>query len=225
MMLPAYGATEAECVTNVRATYAEWQASAQAGGLTYDGACLARKLERLSARGCQTSVEIERDPREICAMDACSVYHGDLAAGEQCARAGRYVNCVSGLSCFAELGGDEIERCDDACSPRFDTVVGLGEACRDASQHQIAYCERGTACNYANGVCERADVPVGGSCMYGYCVEGAYCEGMEAPEICYAKRPNGEPCERAEQCASGSCAPERRICIAGMPEICYSNDV
>jgi hypothetical protein len=225
-LTPEDGSTEEECVETLSARYAEWQEQARAAGLAYDGACLARKLEQQEARGCQTIADFDRDPAQICAMQECSIYHGEVTSGQVCMPGGRYSECASGLSCFAEIGGDEINRCEKNCSRQYETVVGLGEACMDASMNQIAYCEKGTACHYLQGVCVTPDVQVGGSCANGYCVEGAYCKVGDMDDgVCAALLANGEACANARECASGGCDPSTGLCVALTPEICYSNDI
>ena len=151
-----------------------------------------------------------------------ALVHGDRADGADCARTGWYSDCAPALSCHAIVGGDPGSVCEPSCFTLYKKVAKIGEACADELSEQTAYCEEGTRCHLAQGVCAAPDVEVGGSCAAGYCVESAYCRtGPDDNGICYAKGADGEACEGAEQCLSGGCDPSAGVCVASAPEICF----
>lgn len=138
----------------------------------------------------------------------------DLVAGTPCSDAegqvcdgfGNCVECVGDAQCDGErcfefqcvpehcadgqLSGDESDTdCGGSCPPCED-----GEQCRDRSDCRSGVCSSDGRCAPCTGSAD--------------CDESAYCDGG----ICTDRRADGDVCTSDEQCESGHCPSEDRVC-------------
>ena len=185
------------CEESLVGEFAEIRDHARAGGLTYDGVCAARKLTALvQDRGCSMASELDDVP--ACAED-CTVYRGDVAAGQSCPHLGGNAFLLSRF----------IEDCaaPGACDYNYTLVcislpvVGVGEACRGDSSAEIATCEPGHTCHFEQRKCV-PDLGPGDSCAEQSCPSPLVCSQAE---LCVAPGGTGASCTDKAQCVSQRC--------------------
>ena len=175
-------------------------------GLTYDGACAARKLAGLlQARGCAMASAIDLSPP--CTID-CLVYRGATPLGGACTLPPKLLTAFLADTCAAP------NRCDGSTCKAPSPVVADGQPCVTP----LARCQAGSACDYLGSrVCE-TQVGAGASCLgASVCSPQLYC----ADGLCDARKSADQPCAAADEC-------EARRCTAGKcedwPWICEVRD-
>ena len=159
-------------------------------GLTYDGACAARKLAGLvQARGCAMASAIELSP--ACTLD-CLVYRGPVPIAGACELPPKLLTAFFADTCAAP------GTCSgSACEPPLSTVAD-GQPCVTP----LARCEPGSACDYADSKTCEQQVGVGQSCVgASVCGPRFHCAGG----TCVDRKPGGEPCTTTGECASRRC--------------------
>jgi len=171
-------------------------------GLTYDGACAARKLAGLvQARGCDMASAIELSP--ACALD-CLVYRGPVPIAGACELPPQLLTAFFADTCAAPGACS-----GTTCEPPLATVAD-GQPCVTP----LARCEPGSACDYADSRTCEAQVGAGQSCVgASVCGPRFHC----AAGTCVDRLAGGEPCDLPGQCASlrcndGTCADWVWIC-------------
>lgn len=160
-------------------------------GLTYDGACAARKLAGLvQSRGCTHASEIDVSPS--CTLD-CLVYRGAVAPAGACTSSSVLLTTLFADKCAAP------DNCSaDVCSPPLPTVAE-GQPCVTP----LANCKANAACDFAGSkLCEPLR-GVGEACLdNGVCRQDLYCGGDGK---CIARAAADAPCTDNKECASRRC--------------------
>ena len=159
-------------------------------GLTYDGACAARKLAGLvQARGCVMASAIDLTP--ACTLD-CLIYRGTVPVASACELPPQLLTAFLADTCAAPGSCS-----GTACEPPLPTVAD-GQPCVTP----LARCEPGSACDYADSKTCEPQVGAGESCVgASVCGPRFFC----ADGTCLERKPGDEPCDTPEQCASRSC--------------------
>ncbi len=183
-------------------------AAAESLGLTWDGACAARRL--LSAY--ESSCLFDGVP-DACFTDeppeACSEYHGSKREGEACTATSGASDCAQGLLCDFFL-----DTCQPPPTPDSIPVVGEGEPCYvDFETVGLCDLEQSLSCDVlGTGLCVVGD-DIGEPCTNpSTCVFGAWCDGSLEPDTCVAWAEAGESCSGPLECAAslscfaGQCA-------------------
>lgn len=170
---------EQTCVDNRTSQHQSAMDAANAAGLTYDADCAGKTYAEAQSIACKTSSEIGSSYN--CSA-WCSLYHGDVAAGQPCNYDGGYGNCAKGLYCDGETS-----TCVDYCDVfQPEDLLGQGEACDI----------EGPACDYNNDLfcssmtmtCEVAP-GVGEACPEYYCASGAQCDSNTMTCVAYDEDP------------------------------------
>ncbi|HEY0135814.1 MAG TPA: hypothetical protein VGB85_17135 [Nannocystis sp.] len=192
-------APEFACETYFVDELAAVREQAQAAGLAYDGVCAARKLVGLvEQHGCEMASQVEIGP--TCAFE-CAVYRGDIPPGNECPvlpmpngfLMSRFIeDCAAPGTCdyYYEL----------VCTSPLP-VVGPGEACRDQNAEEIATCEPGHSCDFAQRECVPSLGP-GDPCAEQSCPYPLYCSEAE---LCTAPGETGASCTQKGECLSQRC--------------------
>jgi len=164
-------------------------------GLTYDGACAARKLAGLvQARGCADASAIDVSPS--CTLD-CLVYRGAVAPAGACTSSSVLLTTLFADKCAAP------NNCSaDVCSPPLPTVAE-GQPCVTP----LANCKANAACDFAGSkLCEPLR-GVGEACLdNGVCRQDLYCGGDGK---CIARAAADAPCTDNKECASRRCTANK----------------
>jgi hypothetical protein len=194
--------TLSQCKEHRRLEIEFWQKGAQYHGLTYDPACLARRLAAMNEIGCGGVAVWNGMQAETGCADRCRIYHGDLAEGADCDREDDVDRCGQGL--FCDWGWDETTEeyagtCKKAC-------VDDGESCLFSS------CAPSSQC--IEWVCQPSP-QVGDPCPEYWCLDG-YCN----PDIlvCEPYQSPGDDCSIKPGGCPGGCA--NGVCLPSIPTVC-----
>lgn len=183
---------------------------------------------KLEEANCEKQVRCELFPDVASCEQSMLPSMGQVVAGVNAGRIHYDASAASlCLDAIASMGCNTTDLFELSQAPCWDTFQGTlpgGAACLipDECLSQICFF---TSCSSAccAGVCApdpatAVRVEVGGDCSDEnvLCVDGAYCEGWNAPPICRATVPLGQPCDPAAvppavcsglgQCATSSSA-------------------
>ena len=186
-----------------------WDASAEeaaALGLTYDGACLMRRLNAILERGCST------EPSSIdCGPETCQIYYGTLPEGADCEGGVSASNCAQGLICLGT--------CAVPCSLPSATPLMEGERCREGDE-VTGFCDMGLLCDTTSELCTALPGPDQPCLMGSLCEQGSYCDFMQDPATCEAQVEPGATCMTAQQCTTFACDGSTCSSFPGEGEPC-----
>lgn len=175
-------------------------------GLTYDGACAARKLAGLlQARGCAMASAIDLSPP--CTID-CLVYRGAVPLEGACSLPPKLLTAFFADTCAAP------NSCDGSACKAPPGVVADGQPC----VVPLARCQAGSACDYLGSHTCETQVGADASCLdANVCSPQFHC----ADGLCAPRKPADQPCAADDECAA-------RRCTAGKcedwPWICEVRD-
>lgn len=191
-----------------------WQARAEdarENGLTYDGDCLAKRINAMADRGCALP---EAGQAPFCGGETCLIFHGDKKEGEECEGTPSSADCEQGLVCLGT--------CQKPCANTgFD--IAEGEVCRDVELEFYGTCADGLLCNPEDGICT-ALPEAGEACLQGaVCAEGNYCDFMADPQVCAPTAAVGDDCTLPQQCASLTCTDQKCAEAPGEGDPCVNN--
>lgn len=199
--------SEADCIDGERTALERAQASAHAGGLEYDAACVESTIARYTAMGCQSHVQIQRADRSL--FTTCPPYHGTLPEGEDtCTEVvgSALSNCGAGLRCSEGVCAADV---DDTCQCEEGYACAPGEG--EGDHPCIAVVGTGDVCLTAQGkttaVCDPA----------GYCAASYDEDGTLLGGTCVQRKAMGEACQSPEECPSLRCDD---VCVAPSPYLC-----
>lgn len=219
-------------------------ASAEQAGLTYDGACAQRFVERLESQACLGWHGVVTE--DSC-RDGCQVFHGGGPVGAACGWPSAYHDCEQGLFCARDRNaGADI--CVDPCLGEGETCGGVeldpapdcdseaGLRCRGFDETGIGTCQpmpgegdpcpegscaEGLHCPWSDGedaVCQR-EPGFGDPCPEGICIRGMYCADHDAQDpVCAALKPDGAACDDSLECLSNECI--EGSCVTLEPVVC-----
>lgn len=181
-----------------RQYFAEARSVSASLGLTYNGLCLARRLQALVHSGCTV-----QDSFEGLHCDDCWTYDGERESGDECDityiednRVGQ--QCVNDAdSCYSVSGKGLV------CLP----PMAEGGACAFLGE-----CGPGLQCDFSKQcVSAKADEPcVGPGGDYERCSAGLWCDSIQ---VCRTRRAIGEDCTQNEMCETLQCMND--ICVDG----------
>ncbi len=159
-------------------------------GLTYDGACAARKLAGLlQSRGCDMASAIDVTP--ACTLD-CLVYRGDVPPASACTLPPKLLTAFFADTCAAPGSCS-----GTTCEPPLPTVAD-GQPCVTP----LARCEAGSACDYADSKTCEPQVGLGAACIgASVCSPQFYC----ADGLCSERQPAGSACTADDPCGARRC--------------------
>ncbi len=201
------------CETGMRFAFESLQQDAQESGLTYDGDCLARKLNAMLDRGCDPL-----DPFDTgfgCSDDSCAVYSGTKSEGEDCDGSFGSSDCEPGLSCLGT--------CEDPCSSRGG-ILDEGDRCSDDTGALGTCRPPGLVCDPDSGLC--VTLPTDGEpCAQNQCAEDHYCDPRMTEATCRTAKAAGASCELPIECASRDCADGTCTALPGAGSPCLQNVV
>lgn len=160
-------------------------------GLTYDGACAARKLAGLvQARGCKQASAIDTNPS--CTLD-CLVYRGAVADGAACD-----VSPLALTTLFADKCAAPDTCSADVCSAPLATV-DVGQPCVSP----VARCKANAGCDVLGSKTCEPVVGEGKDCSgNGVCRPDLFCG---PGNTCLARGAKGAACTKDSECASFQC--------------------
>jgi len=188
------------CETGLEFSWQAREDRARELGLTYDGDCLAKRINAMADRGCALP---DTNAIPFCSGETCLIWHGTRAEGEECEGGGSLSDCQQGLVCLGT--------CQKPCANTgFD--IAEGEVCRDVEAEFFGNCADGLVCDADDGIC-KALPTVGEPCPLNVrCAEGLVCDTSSGSPICAEPLAVGESCILPLQCESrtcteGSCAP------------------
>ncbi len=187
------------CAIGMRFVWQDTVEEAAALGLTYDGDCLARRLNAMRDRGCEVG-PVSHD----CGPETCLVFHGDVPEGGACTGRPSASDCAQGLICFGT--------CQLPCQIPTAGLLAEGERCWNG-ESVLGTCDPALYCNRTLETCQSLPV-LGEPCAPDAafrCVD-ARCDFMVEPPVCAAKVELGGACSRfddclSENCMSGTCEP------------------
>ncbi len=181
-----------------------WQASsedAKEDGLTYDGDCLAKRLNAMLDRGC-AKPGVGDIP--YCVGETCQIFHGTKAEGEECDGGFSRSDCQQGLICLGT--------CQVPCA---NTGVNIeeGQVCRDVDAEFAGVCAEDLLClpdtDDPNQSFCRAAPALGEDCSQAICAEGLFCD-FQNGQVCAELVALGGDCIQPLQCESGTCSTEMK---------------
>lgn len=196
------------CEAGMRFAFQARLEDAKDEGLSFDGDCLARKLNAMVERGCAPFDPATAAPG--CNDEPCQIFHGSVAEGGECDGRFGTSECAQGLVCF--------DTCQEPCAQGGATNLGEGEVCVDASGSR-GQCAPPLTCDPDSGRC-RALPADGEPCLQSQCAEGHYCDPRPAEPTCRTHVPVGQACTLATECASLSCEGSTCQPLPGTGEPC-----
>lgn len=208
----------AECKTELEQELTDAKQAAADNGLAYDATCV------------QVAADIYRDTIQCDGLDvlatdevlcgACTLVHGDKAAGDPCIELDYGSSCAKGLICVSGT-------CVDLCARQSE-----GQPCYDeAAQAQIGVCADGFFCDYLGSNACTPQAAQGDPCTGSSgCIEGLYCD-IGGDATCKPPPKQGEACtfECAPglSCDGGTCGPapgEGQPCTGACAEGLYCDN-
>lgn len=127
----------------------------------------------------------------------------DGAAASACIAA---IEAASCSDYSMEMSMDAPPGCEAFVVP----LVAEGGGCTQDYECMTGHCDGATVIPGepgSDGMCKPL-AAIGQECRFDGCVDGAFCEFDSAmgKQICKAKKPDGQPCSSAEECASDGCS-------------------
>ncbi len=203
------GVSLAGCETGLGFSWAGLTDEAESRGLTYDGECVADRINAIAARGCALP-----DERALpfCSGETCQVYHGTKADGEECESVGRFASdCAQGLVCLGV--------CSEPCA-NFGVDIPEGGVCNDPDSGFAGLCAEGLLCEPQSGMCVR--VPTDGEeCLQNFvCAEGHWCSMEGETPTCRPTKATGDPCNSFQECETLNCVDGACAAAPGEGDSC-----
>lgn len=198
------------CDTGLQFAWQAREEDAKENGLTYDGDCLAKRINAMADRGCALP-EVESTP--FCGGETCLIFHGTKQEDEECDGTPSSSDCEQGLICLGT--------CQKPCANTgFD--IGEGEVCQDAEINFYGTCAEGLICNPEDGLCT-APPEAGETCLQGaICASGNWCD-FTADQTCAPLIEVGGDCVTPQECTTLTCTDQKCAEAPGEGDACINN--